>query len=184
MSGLEREFPTADRQAIFDVVQTDCVINPGNSGGPLVNVEGEVLGVNTAGQSSTDGINFAISAETVSDIVPELLSYGSIVRASLGVGVAMRRGSEIPGGERLRITSVKESCAGPLQRGDILLAVGDRSIRNQADLLRALRRDVADRRIPVWVWRDGMEVSVECLPRSTESPGTSRRWRRWRASSS
>jgi serine protease Do len=172
VSGLRRTLPTADRQAIFDVIQTDCVINPGNSGGPLVNVDGEVLGVNTAGRLDADGINLAVSADTVADIVPELLMFGAVERASLGVGVALRRAPDIPGGEGLRVTSVKANPSGPLQRGDVLLAVGERPIRNQNDLLRALRRDVANRKVAVLVWRDGEELSVECLPRSTRASST------------
>uniref|UniRef100_UPI000B004BFD S1C family serine protease n=2 Tax=Mycolicibacterium mucogenicum TaxID=56689 RepID=UPI000B004BFD len=59
VSGLKRSLPTGDRQSIFDVIQTDAAINPGNSGGPLVNVDGRVIGVNTAGIDGADGIGFA-----------------------------------------------------------------------------------------------------------------------------
>ncbi|WP_396908638.1 S1C family serine protease [Mycolicibacterium sp.] len=166
VSGLKRSLPTPDLSAIFDVIQTDCAINPGNSGGPLVDVDGCVIGVNTAGVSEADGIGFAIPAETVADIVPELLSHGSIQRASLGIGVALRKVDGSAAGEALVVTSVSEKAAGPLLRGDVLLAIGDRPVHSQNELLRALRRRVANRKIQVLVWREGQEVSVECLPRS------------------
>lgn len=166
VSGLKRSLPTADKRAIYDVIQTDCAINPGNSGGPLVDIDGLVLGMNTAGISDADGIGFAISAGTVADIARELLTHGAVERASLGIGVALRPVEAIPGGEGLAVTSVGSKPAGPFERGDVLLAIGDRPIRNQHDLLRALRHDVVDRKIAVRVWRAGQERSIECLPRS------------------
>ncbi len=141
VSGLKRSLPTADRRAIFDVIQTDCAINPGNSGGPLVYVDGQVIGVNTAGIDEADGIGFAVPAETV-NIVGELLSHGAIERASLGVGVALRHAAEVPDGKGLVVTSLRDDVAGPLERGDVILSVEDRDVRNQNDLLRALRRRI------------------------------------------
>lgn len=166
VSGLKRSLPTADKTAIFDVIQTDCAINPGNSGGPLVNVDGLVIGVNTAGISDADGIGFAVPADTVADIVPELLSHGHIQRASLGIGVALRRVEALPNGEGLVVTSVGEKAAGPFERGDVLLTIDDRRVRNQNELLRALRRQVADRKIQITVLRGGENISVTTIPRS------------------
>lgn len=171
VSGLERSLPTGDRQAIFDVIQTDAAINPGNSGGPLVNVEGEVIGVNTAGITGADGIGFAVPAYTVAEVVYELITYGAVERASLGVSVARRSVERAPGGQALVVTSVRESSAGPFEPGDAILAVGDREIRSQNDLLRALRRDVANRKVDVVVLRDDHEVSIECRPRSMRTFG-------------
>lgn len=168
-SGLRRSLPTADRRAIFDVIQTDCAINPGNSGGPLVNVEGRVIGVNTAGIDGADGIGFVVHADTVTDIAGELLTHGAIERASLGAGVSLRRAPSAPGGEGLMVTSLRKNPAGQLKRGDVILEIGGRQVRNQNDLLRALRRDVANRKVTVLVLRDGEQLAIECLPRSTRS---------------
>lgn len=167
VSGLKRRFPTADRSAIFDVIQTDCAINPGNSGGPLVDADGLVIGVNVAAIREADGIGFAIPADTVTDVVEELISHGSIERASLGVGVALRPLANVPNGQGLVVTSIRDDAAGRLERGDVILAIGHREVRSQNELLRALRRDVANRRVDVLVLRDGIETSVECRPRST-----------------
>ncbi|QRY53828.1 S1C family serine protease [Mycolicibacterium septicum] len=169
VSGLKRSLPTADGSAIFDVIQTDCAINPGNSGGPLVDVDGLVIGVNTAGISDADGIGFAVPADTVADIVPELISHGRIERPSLGIGVALRQVESLPAGEGLVVTSVREKAAGAFERGDVILTVDERHVHNQNSLLRALRRRVADRRIEVVVLRGGQQISLDCIPRSKRS---------------
>ena len=90
VSGLKRSLPAGDRQAIFDVIQTDAAINPGNSGGPLVDVDGLVIGVNTAGIDGAEGIGFAVPADTVFEVVHELITYGAVERASLGVTLSRR----------------------------------------------------------------------------------------------
>ena len=171
VSGLKRSLPAGDRQAIFDVIQTDAAINPGNSGGPLVNTEGLVIGVNTAGIDGADGIGFAIPAETVAEVVQELISYRAVQRASLGVTVAKRAVRGAPDGHALVITALRTNAAGHLQPGDAILAIGDRQIRSQNDLLRALRREVLDRKVDVLVLRDGEELTVECLPRPVRTYG-------------
>ncbi|RUP02128.1 MAG: trypsin-like serine protease [Mycobacterium sp.] len=171
VSGLKRSLPTGDRQAIFDVIQTDAAINPGNSGGPLVNVDGHVIGVNTAGIDGADGISFAIPSETVANVVHELITYGAVERASLGVTVARRSVEGSPDGHALVVTAVRDNAAGPLECGDAIIAVGDRRISTQNDLLRALHRNVADRKVAVVVLRNGYEVSVECRPRGVRTFG-------------
>jgi len=174
VSGLERSLPAGDKRAIFDVIQTDAAINPGNSGGPLVNTEGLVIGVNTAGIEGADGISFAVPAETVAEVVHELITYLAVERASLGVSVAKRSVEGSPDGHALVITALRENTAGPFEIGDAILAVGDREIHTQNDLLRALRRDIANRKVIVLVLRDGAEVAVECRPRGVRSYGDRR----------
>lgn len=171
VSGLKRSLPTGDKSAIFDVVQTDAAINPGNSGGPLVNVDGLVIGVNTAGIEGAEGIGFAIPADTVAEVVHELITYGAVERASLGVTVARRVVAGGDGGHVLVVTGVRATAAGPFECGDTIVAVGDRHIATQNDLLRALRRDVANRKVTVVVMRAGREVCIECLPRSVRTSG-------------
>ncbi len=124
VSGLKRSLPTDHGRAIYDIIQTDCAINPGNSGGPLVGVDGAVLGVNTAIASNAEGIGFAVPAETVNDIVPELLQHGVVLRASLGVSVASRRVDADDAAERLVVTAVRSNSAGPFESGDVLVKIG------------------------------------------------------------
>jgi serine protease Do len=171
VSGVKRSLPAGDKRAIFDVIQTDAAINPGNSGGPLVNANGHVIGVNTAIRTGAAGIGFAVPADTVAEVVHELITYGAVERASLGVTVAPRGASGAPDGHALVVTAVRANAAGPFERGDAIVAVGDRQISTQNDLLRALRRDVANRKVAVVVLRDGHEISIECLPRSVRTFG-------------
>lgn len=171
VSGLKRSLPAGNKQAIFDVIQTDAAINPGNSDGPLVNVDGLVIGVNTAAIPEADGIGFAVPADTVAEVVQELITYGAVERASLGVSIARRPVDRAPGGHALVMTAVRDNSAGPFEPGDAIVAVGDRDIHSQNDLLRALRRDVANRRVAVVVLRGDHEVSIECRPRSVRTFG-------------
>jgi S1-C subfamily serine protease len=163
VSGLKRSLPSPGGRAIYDVIQTDCAINPGNSGGPLVGIDQRVLGVNTAVISGAEGIGFAVPADVVADIIPELITHGAIERASLGVSVAPRPVAD-DGGDRLVITAVRANAAGPFQQGDILFQVGQHKIGSREDLLRALRREMVEQSVPVAVLRGNREVSFECRP--------------------
>lgn len=90
ISALGREFPTQGGFVIEDVIQTDASINPGNSGGPLLDSAGRVVGVNTAifsPSGASAGIGFAIPIDTVARIVPQLIRFGQVRRAGLGVRV-------------------------------------------------------------------------------------------------
>lgn len=164
VSGLKRSLPTTVGRDIYDVIQTDCAINPGNSGGPLISVDGFVLGVNTAGITGAEGIGFAVPADTVADIIPELLAHGAIERASLGVSVAPRRVGGAEGSDRLVVTAVRNSASGPFERGDVLSSVGPHEVHSRRDLFRVLRRDMVERKVPVSVWRAGQQVTFECRP--------------------
>ncbi|GAB92712.1 peptidase S1 family protein [Gordonia rhizosphera NBRC 16068] len=169
VSGLSRRLPTTSGQVILDVIQTDCAINPGNSGGPLVGVDGRVIGVNTAIRDEASGIGFAVPAATVAEIVPELIGYGTVERSTLGVSVAMRKidgdPTRIP---RMVVVRTRDTAAGDIQRGDVMLSVNGSSIHGLADITRILRRGTIDTEIPVVVWRDGSQITVPCVPAKLE----------------
>nr|WP_090339721.1 trypsin-like peptidase domain-containing protein [Mycolicibacterium malmesburyense]CRL68221.1 serine protease PepA [Mycolicibacterium malmesburyense] len=165
VSGLGRSMPTAEQPIVFDVIQTDAAINPGNSGGPLVDTTGRVLGMTSEAIPGADGMGFAIPAGTVHDIATELLTHGTVQRASLGISVAVRTVEKLPAGEGVVVTRLGDNVAGPLECGDVLLTIGGRPISSKQDVLSALRRDAANRKVEVRVWREGREVTIECLPR-------------------
>lgn len=165
VSGLKRSLPTKAGRQIYDIIQTDCAINPGNSGGPLVGAGGDVLGVNTAGIQGAEGIGFAVPADTVADIIPELLAHGSITRASLGVSVAPQRPEERADGERLVVTAVRNLAAGPFKAGDVILSVAEQDVRTRQDLFRILRRNLIEQPVSVAVARDGRKTVLKCAPK-------------------
>jgi S1-C subfamily serine protease len=165
VSGLSRSLPAGAGRAIHDVIQTDCAINPGNSGGPLIGVDGRVIGVNTAVRRDAAGIGFAVPADTVRTIVPELIRFGSVERATLGVGVAVRTLDGDPSGaRRLVVTKPRGEAAGDLRRGDVLLAIDGFGVSSYADVTKILNRDRIGAEVPVAVWRDNREITVRCVP--------------------
>jgi S1-C subfamily serine protease len=94
VSALGREIKAPGNRRIRGVIQTDAAINPGNSGGPLLNSLGQLVGVNTAIYSpsgASAGIGFAIPVNTVRDVVPQLISYGRMLRPIIGVELASDR---------------------------------------------------------------------------------------------
>jgi serine protease Do len=164
VSGLKRSLPTSGTWSIYDVIQTDCAINPGNSGGPLVSIDGQVLGVNTAIAKGAEGIGFAVPADTVADIIPELLTHGSVDRVSLGISVKSRPDREWDNADCLVVTAVNSPGAVAFMKGDVLLTVGPHEVRSSQDLIRILRRDMVNRRVAVSVRRDGRREALECMP--------------------
>ena len=126
-----------------DFLQTDASINPGNSGGPLYNLDGEVIGVNTAVIPFGGGIGFAVPIDTVRDIMPELQEQGYVVRGYIGAGIqdmdldlAESFGVEPQDGVLIRSADPDGPAdeAG-LRQGDIITAVDDTPIEDSAQLL-------------------------------------------------
>ena len=89
ISALGRTIEVESGWSLYDVIQTDAAINPGNSGGPLINLQGEVVGINTAKITAIDvaGVGFAVSAETARPVVDELIDRGYVSRPYLGVSL-------------------------------------------------------------------------------------------------
>lgn len=91
VSALGREIESPNQRKIGNVIQTDAAINPGNSGGPLLNSQGQLIGVNTmiySPSGASAGIGFAIPVDTVKDVVPQLIAHGRIIRPVIGIEVA------------------------------------------------------------------------------------------------
>ncbi len=192
VSQLGRMLETANGFSIPDVIQTDAAINPGNSGGPLLNMYGEVIGVNTAIASRTgefSGIGFAIPAATVKKIVPVLIADGKYRHPWLGVsgsditpeiaealGLSEARGflvvdvvanspaakAGIKGGSNARMISIDNR---PVKLGgDIIVGVDDIQVRKISDILVYLQREKSvNDTITLHVIRDGRELSIDVV---------------------
>jgi len=139
---------------IEDYLQTDASINPGNSGGPLVDLNGDVLGINTMIIGRGSGIGFAIPSEIAQRVAKQLIQHGAVKRAWLGVSfqeitpeLASYFGGDFDGGALISavVPDGPADKAG-LKAGDVVVAVGDTNIREGHDLLRTvLRHDVGER---------------------------------------
>jgi S1-C subfamily serine protease len=189
VSGLGRLIPSqeAGSFSIPDVIQTDAPINPGNSGGPLLNMRGEVIGINSAIFSTTGqfaGVGFAVPSDTVAKVVPALITTGSFNHPWLGVSgtdmtpeVAEALGLDEPRGflvvdvvsgspaERAGIQGGdSESVIGgrPIQLGgDVIIGIDDRPVRKIDDILVYLQREksVGDN-IELNILRDGQAQDI------------------------
>jgi serine protease Do len=152
-----------------DFLQTDAAINPGNSGGPLVNMQAEVIGINTAIVAGGSGIGFAIPSNMARKIYTELASKGRVTRGWLGVSIQPLT-SELAGSFGAKDTKgvlisdvVPDSPAGKggLKPGDILLEFDGKKMEAPADLQRAVGFAAPGTDVKVKVWRDGGEHSVD-----------------------
>lgn len=164
---------------LYDLIQTDAAINPGNSGGPLVNMQGQVVGVNTLGSASAQGIGFAVSVDGAKPIVEALRANGRVVRAYLGIGgrtvtqaVAVANG--LPRTDGVYISQVvagSPAAAGGLQQGDIIVALGTVPVRSLKDLQGALTTTFKPRAsVAVRVARAGGETTVTVTLGERTSP--------------
>ncbi len=157
ISALGRQIQSVTGRTIRDVIQTDAAINPGNSGGPLLDSAGRLIGVNTAiyspsGQGTYIGIGFAVPADTVNLVVPELIAHGRVVRGGLGVMVArddLARRLRIDGvlimevGEQAAssgLRATRRDAVGRLVLGDVVIAINGAPVRSGNELRDELER--------------------------------------------
>tara|TARA_Y100000996_G_scaffold375818_1_gene326818 strand:+ start:1241 stop:2386 length:1146 start_codon:yes stop_codon:yes gene_type:complete len=143
VSALEREL-AIDSTYLTELIQTDAVINPGNSGGPLLNLNGDVVGINTIKyvETSTDGIGFAISSETADTIMQQLIQNGKVIWPWIGIGaqdIDLQNIDELDLNvtEGVLIRSISPN--GPAEKGgllanDIIVAIDEKPIRNVKEL--------------------------------------------------
>jgi len=171
ISGLERPFTVANGRSA-QVLQTDAAINPGNSGGPLLNVRGEVIGINTAiytdqGQRGNIGIGFAIPSNTVRELLPQLRT-GKITRGRIGVNVgAIPRDALDELGLKTRngalVRSVLPNGAAAkagMEPGDVILSFNGKPVRNNNELVSIVTATRPGSTVPVRVVRDGKEQTL------------------------
>lgn len=148
-----------------DFVQTDAAINAGNSGGPLVDLDGALLGVNTAmgtQQGGTTGLGFAIPVHVIQPVMDELLSTGQMTRGWLGVFLATRTEAELEGSGyrgpcRAAVTEVvagSPAAQGGLRAGDLVLRVAGRDVLDHNQVLEAVAALDPGAEVALEVWRD------------------------------
>ncbi len=141
------------------LIQTDAPINPGNSGGPLLNINGELVGLNTAIRADAQNIGFAIPVDIVAAELATLLDVERFHRVVFGASVTTKHGK---GGDELYIATIRKGTPadGVLSAGDRLLAMDDRALHQVPDYACALLEAKADQKLTFKVIRDGQEKTV------------------------
>lgn len=163
VSGVDRTV-----QGGYPLLQTDAAINPGNSGGALVNMRGQIVGINTLKviDSSVDSVGFAIPADTVRHVVEHFLAYGKVMRPYTGIEIEESWESVVglPTNEALRIGYVdpgSPAAAAGIRQGDTLLAIDGHGIPSTAALYERMRRYVPGQTIQVELVSEGVPVTRE-----------------------
>ena len=187
VSGLERMVATSSGNVIPNMIQTDALINPGNSGGPLLNGSGEMVGLissiySTSG--SAQGISFALPAETVKDVVSEIIDKGTVQRGWLDI-LSIELNAQIVAHSKLNVSEgILVSQVVPAGRadrgglkggsekaqygqsviylgGDIIIKINDKDIRNYTDYFSALFSTKAGDKVDITVNRKGQNIVLE-----------------------
>ncbi|MDP1563042.1 MAG: trypsin-like peptidase domain-containing protein [Pirellulaceae bacterium] len=160
ISALHRTVPVSDEQIYYDLIQTDASINPGNSGGPLVNLDGQMIGVNVAVRVGAQGIGFAIPVNKAIEVAAELLDRENSLRLFHGITVETTYPNNIPVTEVRRVAPNSPAALAGIQVGDQLVKLGQFHIQRQLDLQLALLEEVAGNSVACLVKRDNAEVSL------------------------
>jgi serine protease Do len=171
LSAIQRSIRAGDRE-YHGFLQTDASINPGNSGGPLVNVDGEVIGINTAILGHAEGIGFAIPTNRARRIVQELIDHGTVAPTWLGLLLqdltpqlrsAMRLGRAGNGGGALISHVFERSPAqrAGLRRGDVIVQLDRTRINSRRQYYEVLSGLTAGGRAPLVIEREGKRVTAE-----------------------
>ena len=179
VSALGRSMRAASGRMMDEIIQTDAALNPGNSGGPLVNSQGQVIGINTATILPGQGLCFAIGIDTAKFVASQLLQHGRLRRSWIGIA-----GQNVPLPRRLvyeyklpvdtavMVNEVYKDSPGELAGlipGDIILAFGTNSIAGIDELHRLLSADAANRPTPLVVLRGIERRYLSIVPVSKEN---------------
>ncbi|MDL2408983.1 trypsin-like peptidase domain-containing protein [Rhizobium calliandrae] len=151
VSALGRSMRSASGRLMDDVIQTDAALNPGNSGGPLVSSSGEVIGVNTAVIQGAQSIAFAVASNTANFVVSEILRYGQVRRAFIGIAgdtieLPRRIALEAGTGQTTSVRVRRVEPGGPAERaglrdGDYILAIDGTPVGGVDDIVRLMSGD-------------------------------------------
>ena len=146
VGALDRTIAT-DESSLFNMIQTDAAINPGNSGGPLIDLHGNIVGINTAKTQSGEGIGFSVNAFDVIPVMESLKENGRVIFAWLGVGVddltpviALQRNLQINRGVLIEsVSSGGPAAVGGIAPGDVIVAFDGKAIDTVRQLQHAVR---------------------------------------------
>jgi Do/DeqQ family serine protease len=180
VSALHRFIRTEER-VYSDFIQTDASINPGNSGGPLLNINGQLIGVNTAIYGKAQGIGFAIPIDKARRIVNDLLKYGEVRRPYFGFEVQALT-EELAASFRIESRGALVSeveprgpADGVLREGDVIVGAGGSAVEDREELRVRLGDYTVGARVPIDVVRGGRRLSLQLKPRELDPQETLQR---------
>ena len=167
ISAVNRSLNTGDR-TYYDFIQTDASINPGNSGGPLLNIKGELIGINTAIYGKAQGIGFAIPISRAKRIVEELISHGAVEAPWIGIAtqtltpeLASHFSLKEKQGVLVRsIEPASPAASAGLQRGDVLVSLDGKPLQSSEEYLQRERGYSNGAKLRFRISRDRQETEV------------------------
>lgn len=167
VSALHRDVTLNKEMAYKSLIQTDTPINPGNSGGPLVNIQGELVGVNVAIRAGAQNIAFAIPVDTMIRVAGDMLS----TRKRAGVAHGLKLADKVEPGSSPAVRSVGvagvepngPAAAAGARAGDLIVRVGDQRVFTSLDVERALLDRPAGEKVALVVQRDGSEKTLDLV---------------------
>lgn len=158
-----------DTDAVIDAVQTDAAINPGNSGGPLIDMDGRVIGINSAIRSESGGsvgLGFAIPIDDVTAVAQELIRNGVVHHPEIGVNARTVINDATSGAEVANVQADSPAQKAGIVEGDVIVKVGDRSVSSADELIVAVHDQEVGKPVTVQLFRSGRSVDVEVTPTS------------------
>jgi S1-C subfamily serine protease len=182
ISALGRPLPGTDF-VLEGLVQTDAAINPGNSGGPLADLEGRVIGLNTAMIPFAQGVGFAIPSDTIKRIIDQISRHGRVVRPWLGISgmdvnpsTARRYGLSVESGVLLaEVMRDSPAHTAGLREGDIVVGIGESKVEQMKGLVAALSRFAIGERVTMSFVRAGTTYEADLHLAETPVPLLKRR---------
>jgi Do/DeqQ family serine protease len=157
-----------------DFIQTDASINPGNSGGPLINIDGEVIGINAMIIQPGTGIGFAIPVNMAKQILTDLIQQGKVVRPWLGISVQdltpeMMEHFKVKEKEGVLVGQVYSGTGAEkagMVSGDIIKSLDDKPVKNVNELVREILKKKVGQKVKVGIIRDGKEMTLDVVTSS------------------
>lgn len=171
ISAMHRPVPLSgedsDTDTVIDAVQTDASINHGNSGGPLIDMNSQVIGINTAGKSlseSASGLGFAIPVNEMKSVSQTLIKDGKIVHPTLGVSARSVSNAIASGAQIANVKVGSPAEKGGMLENDVVVKIGDRTVADADEFVVAVRQLAIGTPAQVEVVRDGRPVTLTVTP--------------------
>ncbi len=171
ISALHRPVPLSgegsDTDTVIDAIQTDASINHGNSGGPLIDMDSQVIGINTAGKSLSDsasGLGFAIPVNEMKFVAQTLIKDGKIVHPTIGISTRSVSNAIASGAQVANVKAGSPAQKGGILENDVIVKVGNRKVADADEFVVAVRQLAIGQDAPIEVVRDGRHVTLTVKP--------------------